>query len=193
MESLLSKSNFPGDCRFYEAVVRLPLQKAQALDPAGDAYNDEIDATVREQALVKREQCYEIIINALRSLKGGAPQKEFGSPIRSAASQSTLDPASRRKYICQIVQLGVQSPDRIFHKYLYRAMIDLGLENELLEYGGPDLLPFLQSAGREATQEVAYFFSQFILELLSPLLKPYGWVQIRGNTIFVVYFVACRS
>lgn len=168
MESLLSESNLPGDCRFYEAVVRLPLQKAQALDPAGDAYNDEIDATVREQALMKREQCYEIIINALRSLKGGAPQKEFGSPIRSAASQSALDPASRRKYICQIVQLGVQSPDRIFHKYLYRAMIDLGLENELLEYGGPDLLPFLQSAGREATQEVAYFFSQFILELLSP-------------------------
>lgn len=142
------------DLRFYEAVVRLPLQKAQALDPAGDAYNDEIDASVREQALAKREQCYEIIINALRSLKGGAPQKEFGSPIRSAASQYTLDPASRKKYIYQIVQLGVQSPDRIFHEYLYQAMIDLGLENELLEYGGPDLLPFLQSAGREATQEV---------------------------------------
>ena len=48
----------------------------------------------------------------------------------------------------------VQSADRIFHEYLYRAMIDLGLENELLEYGGPDLVPFLQSAGREPIQEV---------------------------------------
>jgi len=136
--------------------VRLPLQKAQALDPAGDAYNDEIDAPVREQALARREQCYEIIINALRSLKGDTLQKEFGSPIRSTVSQSALDPSSRKKYICQIVQLGVQSPDRIFHEYLYQAMIDLGLENELLEYGGPDLLPFLQSAGRKPIHEVVY-------------------------------------
>ncbi|KAE9607519.1 hypothetical protein Lal_00026714 [Lupinus albus] len=142
------------DLRFYEAVVRLPLQKAQALDPAGDAYNDEIDATAREQALSQREQCYEIIIRALRSLKGDTSQREFGSPIRSATSESFLDPASRKKYICQIVQLGVQSPDRIFHEYLYQAMIDLGLENELLEYGGPDLLPFLQSAGRRPIHEV---------------------------------------
>ncbi|MED6180531.1 hypothetical protein PIB30_011043 [Stylosanthes scabra] len=142
------------DLRFYEAVVRLPLQKAQALDPAGDAYNDEIDASVREQMLAQREQCYEIVISALRSLKGDNSQKEFGSPIRSAAQQSTLDPASRKKYISQIVQLGVQSPDRIFHEYLYQAMIDLGLENELLEYGGPDLLPFLQSAGHKPIQEV---------------------------------------
>ncbi|KAE9613889.1 putative nucleoporin, Nup155, WD40/YVTN repeat-like-containing domain-containing protein [Lupinus albus] len=142
------------DLRYYEAVVRLPLQKAQALDPAGDAYNDEIDATVREQALAQREQCYEIIIRALRSLKGDTTQREFGTPIRSAASESVLDPASRKQYICQIVQLGVQSPDRIFHDYLYQAMIDLGLENELLEYGGPDLLPFLQSAGRRHIHEV---------------------------------------
>lgn len=137
--------------------MRLPLQKAQAIDPAGDAYNDEIDATVREQALAQRELCYEIIISALRSLKGDNLQREFGTPIKSTASQSALDPASRKKYICQIVQLGVQSPDRIFHEYLYQAMIDLGLENELLEYGGPDLLPFLQSAGRNSIHEVVYY------------------------------------
>lgn len=137
--------------------MRLPLQKAQALDPAGDAYNDDIDATVREQALAQRELCYEIIISALRSLKGDNLQREFGTPIKSTASQSALDPASRKKYICQIVQLGVQSPDRIFHEYLYQAMIDLGLENELLEYGGPDLLPFLQSAGRNSLHEVVYY------------------------------------
>lgn len=137
--------------------MRLPLQKAQALDPAGDAYNDDIDATVREQALAQRELCYEIIISALRSLKGDNLQREFGTPIKSTASQSALDPASRKKYICQIVQLGVQSPDRIFHEYLYQAMIDLGLENELLEYGGPDLLPFLQSAGRNSIHEVVYY------------------------------------
>ncbi|GFS40515.1 nucleoporin 155 [Actinidia rufa] len=141
------------DLRFYEAVVHLSLQKAQALDPAGDAFNEQIDAGNREHALVRREQCYEIVTGALRALKGETSQREFGSPIRPVA-QSALDPVSRKKYICQIVQLGVQSPDRLFHNYLYRALIDLGLENELLEYGGPDLVPFLQSAGREPVQQV---------------------------------------
>lgn len=143
-------------CRFYEAVVHLPLQKAQALDPAGDAFNDQIDAAVREHALVRREMCYEIIIDALRSLKGVPTRGEFGSPARPAAPRSALDQASRNKYISQIVQLGVKSPDRLFHQYLYRAMIDSGLENELLEYGGPDLVPFLQSAGRGPIEEVLY-------------------------------------
>ncbi|XP_057963326.1 nuclear pore complex protein NUP155 [Malania oleifera] len=141
------------DLRFYEAVVRLPLQKAQALDPAGDAFNEHVDAGIREHALAQLEQCYEIITSALRSLKGEASSREFGSSIKPAA-QSGLDQASRKKYICQIVQLGVQSPDTVFHEYLYRTMIDLGLENELLEYGGPDLVPFLQRPGRESMHEV---------------------------------------
>lgn len=148
-------------CRFYEAVVRLPLQKAQALDPAGDAFNDQIDAADQEHAIAQRVQCYELIISALRSLKGDPSQREFGSPLRPAAAQSVLDKVSRNKYICQIVQLGIQSPDRLFHEYLYRAMIDLGLENELLENGGPDLVPFLQSAAREHTQEVTCYIIYF--------------------------------
>ncbi|KDP38115.1 hypothetical protein JCGZ_04758 [Jatropha curcas] len=142
------------DLRFYEAVVHLPLQKAQALDPAGDAFNDQIDSAIREHAVAQREQCYEIITSALCSLKGESSQKEFGSAVRPAAMRPMLDQASRKKYICQIVQLGVQSPDRLFHEYLYRSMIDLGLENELLEYGGPDLVPFLQNAGRQPLQEI---------------------------------------
>ena len=142
--------------RFYEAVVRLPLQKAQALDPAGDAFNEQLDAATREYALAQREQCYEIITSALRSLKGEASQKEFGSPVRPASTRPALDQASRKKYVCQIVQLAVQSPDRVFHEYLYWTMIDLGLENELLEYGGPDLVPFLQRAGREPLQKVFF-------------------------------------
>lgn len=141
------------DLRFYEAVVRLPLQKAQALDPAGDAFNEQIDAATREHALTQRVQCYDIIASALSSLKGDISRKEFGSPIIPAA-QSNLDQASRKKFISQIVQLGVQSSDRLFHEYLYRTLIDLGLEDELLEYGGPDLVPFLQSAGREPLHEV---------------------------------------
>lgn len=141
------------DLRFYEAVVRLPLQKAQALDPAGDAMNEQIDAGGRQHALAQRERCYEIITSALRSLKGEVSPREFGSPIRPSA-QSSLSPAARKKYISQIIQLGVQSSDRIFHEYLYRTLIDLGLEDELLEFGGPDLVPFLQNAGREPTQEV---------------------------------------
>ncbi|XP_043808453.1 nuclear pore complex protein NUP155 isoform X2 [Manihot esculenta] len=142
------------DLRFYEAVVCLPLQKAQAFDPAGDAFNDQIDESIREHAIAQREQCYEIITSALRSLKGESSQREFGSPVRPAAMRPVLDQASRKKYICQIVQLGIQSPDRLFHEYLYRTMIELGLEDELLEYGGPDLVPFLQNAGREPLQEV---------------------------------------
>ncbi|WCJ33618.1 Nuclear pore complex protein NUP155 [Euphorbia peplus] len=141
------------DLRFYEAVIRLPLQKAQALDPAGDALNEQIDAAIRGHALAQREQCYEIITSALRSLKGESSTREFGSPVRPVATRPVLDQASRRKYICQIVHLGVQSSDRLFHEYLYRTMIDLGLENELLEFGGPDLVPFLQNAGRESSQE----------------------------------------
>ena len=135
-------------------MVHLSLQKAQALDPAGDAFNEQIDAGNREHALVRREQCYEIVTSALHALKGEKSPREFGSPIQPVA-QSVLDPVSRKKYICQIVQLGVQSSDRLFHNYLYRALIDLGLENELLEYAGPDLVPFLQSAGREPVQEVS--------------------------------------
>ncbi|GFZ15839.1 nucleoporin 155 [Actinidia rufa] len=141
------------DLRFYEAVVHLSLQKAHAMDPAGDAFNEQIDAGNREHALVRREQCYEIVASALCALKGETSPREFGSPIRPVA-QSALDPVSRKKCICQIVQLGVQSSDRLFHNYLYRALIDLGLENELLEYAGPDLVPFLKSAGREPVQEV---------------------------------------
>nr|XP_043628932.1 nuclear pore complex protein NUP155 isoform X2 [Erigeron canadensis] len=140
------------DLRFYEAVVRLPLQKAQALDPAGDALNEQADAGVLEHALAQRERCYDIIISALRSLKGEVSLREFRSPIRSSA-QSSLSPSDKKKYICQIIQLGVQSSDKIFHEHLYRSLIDLGLEDELLEFGGPDLVPFLQNAGREATQE----------------------------------------
>ncbi|KAL6001329.1 hypothetical protein ACLOJK_007063 [Asimina triloba] len=145
------------DLRFYEAVVRLPLQKAQALDPSGDAFNEKADASHRESALVQREQCYEIIVNALRSLKGDVgkgPLREFGTPPQRTGVRPVLDPASRDRYIHQIVQLSVQWPDRSFHEYLYKAMIDMGLENELLEYGGSDLVPFLQSAGREPMQEV---------------------------------------
>ncbi|KAL3512613.1 hypothetical protein ACH5RR_025330 [Cinchona calisaya] len=141
------------DLRYYEAVVRLPLQKALALDPAGDAFNEQIDAGIREYALAQREQCYDIISSALCALKGDISPKEFGSPIKPVA-QSVLDEASRKKYICQIIQLGVQSSDRVFHEYMYRTLINLGLEDELLEYGGPDLVPFLQSAGREPLQEV---------------------------------------
>uniref|UniRef100_A0A803KU81 Nuclear pore complex protein NUP155 n=1 Tax=Chenopodium quinoa TaxID=63459 RepID=A0A803KU81_CHEQI len=138
------------DLRFYEAVVHLPLQKAQVLDPAGNASNDQIDPAIRERALAQREQCYEIVTGALRNLKGEA----FGSPTKSASARSVLDQSSRKKYICQIVQLAVQSSDRIFHEYLYRTMVDLGLENELLEFGGPDLIPFLQHAASEYKDEV---------------------------------------
>ncbi|MFS7992922.1 putative nucleoporin, nucleoporin, nucleoporin, subdomain 2 [Helianthus anomalus] len=110
------------------------------------AFYSIIEAGARAHALAQRERCYAIIITALRSLKGEeVSHKEFRSPIISSA-QSSLNPATRKKYICQVIQLGVQSSDKIFHEYLYRALIDIGLEDELLEFGGPDLVPFLQNA-----------------------------------------------
>lgn len=134
--------------------MQLPLQKSQILDPAGNASNEQIDPAIRERALSQREQCYEIITGALRNLKGEA----IGSPSKPASARSILDQSSRKKFICQIVQLAVQSSDRIFHEYLYRTMVDLGLENELLEFGGPDLVPFLQQAASEPKEEVLLLF-----------------------------------
>lgn len=143
------------DLRFYEAVVRLPLQKAQALDPKSDAINGKIDPVIRDSALAQREQCYEIIMNALRSLKGDVGQKGTPKAFDTSVSVSAaLDPASRNRFIRQIIQLSVQWPDTDFHEHLYRTLIELGLENELLEYGGSDLVSFLQSAGRKPLQEV---------------------------------------
>lgn len=144
------------DLRFYEAVVELPLQKARALDPAEDAINEQIDPNRRQAALALREQCYEVVMNALRSLKGEPSHKrlhtEFGSPVRHTASRPLLDQASQDRYIRQIIQLSIRWPDKAFHEYLYRTMIELGLENELLELAGPDLVPFLQSASREQSK-----------------------------------------
>ncbi|KAL5699380.1 hypothetical protein ACHQM5_030294 [Ranunculus cassubicifolius] len=139
------------DLRFYEAVVRLPLQKAESLDPSGNALNEQLDESIRESALSQRRQCYDIITSALYSLRG---EISAGSPTtRPTLKKSGLDSSSRNRYIRQIVQLSVQSPDRVFHDYLYKTMIDLGLENELLEYGGPDLVPFLQNAGHSMSSD----------------------------------------
>lgn len=139
--------------RYYEAVVRLPLQKAQALDPNADVINGQIDPRHHDTVMLQREQCYEIVMNALRTLKGvGQSGKQAAD--KSSGLATAVDPVSRSKYIKQIIQLSVQWPDTIFHEHLYRTLIELGLENELLEYGGSDLVSFLQSAGRKHQEEV---------------------------------------
>lgn len=147
----------PGLCRFYEAVVELPLRKARALDPAEDAFNEHVGEIRRQEAMNARLRCYEVVTNALRSLKGLPGQNglraEYGSPI-PAGARSSMDESTRDNYIRQIVQLGVRWPDRAFHERLYQAMIDLGLVKELLEMAGPDLVPFLQSAGSLQTAKV---------------------------------------
>ncbi|XP_042463574.1 nuclear pore complex protein NUP155-like [Zingiber officinale] len=141
------------DLRFYEAAVRLPLQKAQAFDSKADMVNLNGDSGHLVDKLVLREQCYEIVMDSLRSLTGrNGNSKEFNSS--QVASGPSLDQATRDNYIRQIIQLCVQWPDTAFHEHLYRTLIDLGLENELLEYGGSDLVPFLQSAGHKLIQDV---------------------------------------
>ncbi|XP_024539269.1 nuclear pore complex protein NUP155-like [Selaginella moellendorffii] len=137
------------EIRFYEAVVELPLRKAKALDPNEDAFNAHIDENRRKMALASRQQCYEVITNALRSL---VPQTALNG---NASKMGPLDANARMRYVRQIVQLGVRSPDRAFHEYLYESMIELGLEKELLELAGPDLVPFLQAAGDFQTAKPA--------------------------------------
>lgn len=138
--------------------------------------NEQIDPEIRKRAVSKRELCYDIIISALRSLKSEVSQKTYASPVRPAVTGSILDQASRRRYICQIVLLGVQSPDKLFHEYLYRAMIILGLEEELLEYGGPDLVPFLQNAD---IKEVTFSSSAFVIQTLC--VGPSVIFPVRSN------------
>ncbi|KAJ4820016.1 Nuclear pore complex protein Nup155 [Rhynchospora pubera] len=107
--------------RFYEAVVRLPLQKAQNLESSPSSNPMAI------------EECYEIVTNALRNLQGSGVQG--------------MDPASRIRYTRQVIQLSMEQSSTAFREHLYRTLINLGLENELLEFGGPDLVEFLQSGG----------------------------------------------
>uniref|UniRef100_A0A0D9VRE4 UDP-3-O-acyl-N-acetylglucosamine deacetylase n=1 Tax=Leersia perrieri TaxID=77586 RepID=A0A0D9VRE4_9ORYZ len=138
--------------RFYEAVVRLPLQKAQALDSHADVINGQIDGRHHDIITAQREQCYKIVMNALCTLKGVGQSGTQGAD-KSSGSVTAIDPVSRGKYIRQIIQLSVQWPDTMFHEHLYKTLIELGLENELLEYGGSDLVAFLQSAGRKHHEE----------------------------------------
>lgn len=133
--------------------------------------------------LVLHEQCYEIVMDSLRSLTGrNGNSKEFNSS--QVTSGPSLDQATRDNYIRQIIQLCVQWPDTAFHEHLYRTLIDLGLENELLEYGGSDLVPFLQSAGHKLIQEVCSshetysFVSPHPAFLFIHLLHPYKYGEI---------------
>ncbi|KAI0494950.1 hypothetical protein KFK09_025096 [Dendrobium nobile] len=162
------------DLRFYEAVVRLPLQKAQALDPDR-----------RDNSLVQREQCYETVMNALRSLKG-----DVGNVSRSG---NILDQASRDKYIRQIIQLSVQWPDTAFHEHLYRTLIELGLENQLLEYGGSDLVSFLQSAGRKLQQEVQAVAASTPITTTRELETPIPSSQTKYLDLLARYYVMKRQ
>ncbi|KAJ3674127.1 hypothetical protein LUZ60_006119 [Juncus effusus] len=114
--------------RFYEAVVILPLQKAKEL-----ASNPDSDPT-------QIHECYSIITNALRNL------------IQPQTLTLTLDEASRSQHMRQLIQLGLESTDSAFHEHLYKTLIELGLENELLQFGGPDLVDFLKNSSHSTRE-----------------------------------------
>jgi nuclear pore complex protein Nup155 len=103
--------------------------------------------------MLQHEQCYEIVMNALRTLKGVG--KVECKVQLSHLVATVVDPFSRSKYIKQIIQLSVRWPETVFHEHLYRTLLEFGLENELLEYGGSDLVSFLQSAGRKHQEELS--------------------------------------
>lgn len=141
--------------------MELPLRKARALDPSEDAFNEGVEEGRQKEALAARRQCYDVVMNALRSLKGQSPSESGNAKIPFSVSpvpgaRLLLDEAARESYIRQIVQLSVRWPDSAFHECLYQTMIELGLSQELLELGGPDLVPFLQSAGNYQLTKVPY-------------------------------------
>lgn len=145
--------------------MELPLRKARAVDPSEDAFNGSIEEGRRQAALAARRQCYDVVTNALRSLKGQSTTDSGNTKISFSASAPAarllLDEAARESYIRQIVQLSVRWPDNAFHECLYQTMIELGLTQELLELGGPDLVTFLQNAGNYETTKVLFFFFFF--------------------------------
>lgn len=151
-------------------MVELPLRKARALDPAEDAFNESVEESRRQAALSARQQCYDVVTNALRAIMGYSSKSSgAGTPSKQAFNlRPSLDDASRDRYVRQIVQLGVRWPDRAFHRALYQTMIELGMENELLELAGPDLVPFLQSAGNYQTIQVAL---PLLFECVGPRLN----------------------
>lgn len=138
--------------------MELPLRKARAVDPSEDAFNGSIEEGRRQAALAARRQCYDVVTNALRSLKGQATGEMGSTKVSFSGSapgaRLLLDEAARESYIRQIVQLSVRWPDNAFHECLYQTMIELGLTQELLDLGGPDLVTFLQSAGNYQTTKV---------------------------------------
>lgn len=138
--------------------MELPLRKARAVDPSEDAFNESIEEGRRQAASAARRQCYDVVTNALRSLKGQLSTDVGNAKVAFSASgpgaRLLLDEAARESYIRQIVQLGVRWPDNAFHECLYQTMIELGLMQELLDMGGPDLVTFLQTAGNYQTTKV---------------------------------------
>ena len=139
--------------------MELPLRKARAVDPSEDAFNGSIEEGRRQAALAARRQCYDVVTNALRSLKGQGTAEGGNTKVAfsgcAPGARLLLDEAARESYIRQIVQLGVRWPDNAFHECLYQTMIELGLTQELLDLAGPDLVTFLQSAGNYQSTKVA--------------------------------------
>jgi nuclear pore complex protein Nup155 len=103
-----------GGVRFYEAAGRLPLRKAQALDSNTDVINGQIDPRLHDTIILQREQCYEIVMNAPRSLKASRVLRTgMQGTDKSAVLATAVDPASRSTYIKQVIQLSVQWPDTV--------------------------------------------------------------------------------
>lgn len=138
----------------YEAVVELPRRRAHVLDPTDDALNENLDDETRQTAAVKRHQCYDVVIEALRALTGGDIQSplngiQFAGPRPTGVAALNSD--QRREFAIEIIQRGVQSTDKLLHERLYAALVELGMEKELLEMGGDDLEDFLRGAGNLGT------------------------------------------
>lgn len=106
--------------RFYEGVVELPLRKAQAVDPAGDATNERIDPERRAAAVQARDACYQVVTNVLKDLVAGKP--EFAAPGGRGGGQM-LPPAARKEDARALVGLAMRQGDRLFHERVYQVRL----------------------------------------------------------------------
>jgi nuclear pore complex protein Nup155 len=100
-------------------VVELPLRKAQAIDPAGDATNERIDPERRTAAIQARDACYQVVTDVLKNLVAGKP--EFAPP-GGRTGPAILPPAARKEDARALVGRAMRQADRLFHERMYQVM-----------------------------------------------------------------------
>jgi len=126
--------------RFYTGVVKLALEHAKALDPAGLAvkWNNNgrpMEDLMGRKAFESRMECYNTIISVFDELLQLQPT--------SGPDLSRVDPERLDRLKLQTLQTAMESNDELFHHCLYQWYLDRGLATELLQLQNPYVEGFL--------------------------------------------------